>query len=546
MGKFTSLRSSAGNLFRQMSAPFSRGSVCDGTRSFSRPSTCKRQRWGRNWWPIAVGLITIAYCVPFFRYVWLLGDEGILLNGAERMLRGDIIYIDFFEFLPPGGFFIIEAWLQVAGFSILGVRVLVILLIAAVACLIYVTCRQVSKFSLSSAFVALAWLVLSEGWWVQLNHHWFATLFSMVAVWAALASIERPRQWPFWPLVAGIAAGAAVTVTPHRGALSMFAAAIAFLNLRRYGLELMIYVLGAAFVMISTLAYLTAHHALIAAYNDLIIFTATRYASIQGVAFGGGSSFLLKWLFPIVALLMLFACARHWARCRQDRTLWVCAAFGLAGFGGCFPRPDQPHLTWAAPLVCPLLGYCIRALAERWLSTYRYIAAVITVTLLIPPVHRYEWWARAALRGQITPTPRGNVTLVPPGAGELAERIALTSARDSYFFYPYDTLLPFLTGRPHVSAYEIFVPGYTLPYQYREACVSAMRDASWVVVDRDWTNPQFLTNIFPEMQDPDPPEKKKFDQALNTGFEFVARYGIFEIRRRVRTVDEGICADISG
>jgi hypothetical protein len=48
-----------------------------------------------------VGLVTAALCVPLIRCVWLLGDEGVLLHGADRMLRGEKIYIDFFEFLPP-------------------------------------------------------------------------------------------------------------------------------------------------------------------------------------------------------------------------------------------------------------------------------------------------------------------------------------------------------------------------------------------------------------------------------------------------------------
>src|SRR5271166_138883 len=55
------------------------------------------------WWLLAVGLITVALCLPFIRYVGWLFDEGVFLHGAERMLRGDKLYLDFFEFLPPGG-----------------------------------------------------------------------------------------------------------------------------------------------------------------------------------------------------------------------------------------------------------------------------------------------------------------------------------------------------------------------------------------------------------------------------------------------------------
>ena len=50
-----------------------------------------------------MGLIAAVLCAPFIRVVGM-GDEGVLLNGAERMLRGSRLYADFFEYLPPGGF----------------------------------------------------------------------------------------------------------------------------------------------------------------------------------------------------------------------------------------------------------------------------------------------------------------------------------------------------------------------------------------------------------------------------------------------------------
>jgi hypothetical protein len=106
-------------------------------------------------------------------------------------------------------------------------------------------------------------------------------------------------------------------------------------------------------------------------------------------------------------------------------------------------------------------------------------------------------------------------------------------------------MLPFLTARRHVSKYDVFIPGYTLPSQYKEACVSAMGSASWVVIDREWTDPKFLTRVFPGMRDPEPRETRRFEQALEKGFEFVARQGAFEMRRRVPAVDKSVCAGIA-
>jgi hypothetical protein len=97
-----------------------------------------------------------------------------------------------------------------------------------------------------------------------------------------------------------------------------------------------------------------------------------------------------------------------------------------------------------------------------------------------------------------------------------------------------------------VSKYDIFIPGYSSPshYQYREACISAVRRASWLVIDRSWTAPDF-ERVFPAIRDPEPPETRSFELALQSGLEFVARDGPFEVRRRVETVNKTVCAGIT-
>jgi len=88
----------------------------------------------------------------------------------------------------------------------------------------------------------------------------------------------------------------------------------------------------------------------------------------------------------------------------------------------------------------------------------------------------------------------------------------------------------------HVSKYDIFAPDFTSPFQHQEACIAALR-ASWLVIDRNWTDPNYLRISYPAIRDAEPPETKKFEMALQRGFEFVARDGPFELRRRVKTVN---------
>src|SRR5262249_23227641 len=142
--------------------------------------------------------------------------------------------------------------------------------------------------------------------------------------------------------------------------------------------------LGCSLAPVGLLAYVVWHHTLAAAFDDVIQFTATRYAPIQNVPFGAwaDSGFgPLKYLFPLAALLTLLVCARHWRTGLRDHSLIPSAAFALAGFLGCFPRPDIGHISFAAPLACPLLACCITRLTQWWRPVwwqYRYLLVIVT------------------------------------------------------------------------------------------------------------------------------------------------------------------------
>jgi len=494
-----------------------------------------------------VGLTVFILCLPFMRSIYGLGDEGMLLHGAERLLRGQRLYVDFFAIHPPGGFLIVVGWLGITGISMWSARLLAILTITGIACFTYLACRQASRHAPSSALIAIGWAVLSQGVWTQINHHWFTTLLSMVAAWAALSSVEKPQRRQWQPLIAGVAAGAAAMVTSSRGALAMLAGATSFVGSRRQRPKLIAYVLGSALIPICLLGYVIAQGTLAAAFDYVIVFTATRYVPIASVPFGyfmNDQNWPLKYLFPVVALLTLVVCIRDWRTSLHDRVFRTCVAFGLAGFIGCFPRPDMAHIAFATPLVCPLLAYCTNRIIASWPPKYRYALAALVISLGIPSAFVFSYFAYTALREDLVATPRGRVTLFYEGTQELMARIAAAPSSDRYFFYPHMPMLPFLTAREHVSKYDLFYPGWTTPSQYQEACISVLRNASWLVIDRT-RDLRRLRLSFPRMPDAAPPETKRFELALQSGFEFVARDGAFELRRRVKTADETLCAGIA-
>jgi hypothetical protein len=499
-----------------------------------------------RWWLLLVGTVAALLCAPFMRTIYSLGlDEGVLIHGAERMLRGNSLYADFFEFHPPGGFVLTAAWFGIAGISLSSARSLAILTIVGIACFTYLACRQASKSAPLSALLTTGWLVMSQGPWTQVNHHWLATLFSMVAAWAALSNVEDAQPGLRWPLVAGAMAGAAAMVTQTCGALAILAAMIAFMYPRR---QLIAYVVGSLLVPTALLIYVVWHHALAAAFNDVILFPATRYALVQIVSFGAFAdlhNFPLLFLFPLVAFLTALVCAREWRTCLHDRLLRSCTAFGIAAFVGCFPRPDIVHIAFVAPLACPLLACCITRLAQRWRPELRYAVTGVLIGLCAPTALSFWSLVQEALRAEIVTAPRGDVTFFnQPGPPQLLVRLAALPSGDAYFFYPYISMLPFLSAREHISAYDIFIPGYTLPSQYRDACLSVLRHASWAIINRKQTDPKYLKRVYPAMPDALPRETREFERVLDSTFELVAQEGTFELRRRQEGISDRVCASI--
>lgn len=504
-----------------------------------------------RWWLLLVALVAALLCAPFFRMLFFLGDEGIFLRAAELILQGKKFFVDFFN-LSPGATLIIAGWFSLAGISFGSARALAVLVIVGIACFTYLACRQSSRNAPVSALLATGWVMMSVWVWMQISHHWFTTLFSMAAAWAAFSSFERPDRGRRWALTAGAAAGASVMCTPNSGALVVLAAMTAFLNLRQNRSQLIAYGLGCALAPAGVLAILLWQNAIPAGFEDIVI-SLTGYTSATAAPFGFQASAVnlpLKYVFLLAALLALLVCVYDWRACLSDRRFRLCAAFALAGFVGCYPRPDIWHISYTAPLVLPLLAFCITRLTRSWRPAYRYAAVAGLIGLWAPSVHQFELLARGALRAENAQTPRGNVALYGPfsaqrGLPQLLASIAATPSSEGYFFYPYDEMLPFLTARDHVSKYDLFTPGYTTAAQYFEACRSMIRRASWAVVDRNWTDYNTWKVGFPALPSTEPQETTRFEQALDSAFDLVTKDGTFELRRRREGASDSVCDGIN-
>ena len=66
--------------------------------------------------------MTLGYLWLFRRYTSMEPDEGIVLQGAQRILRGEVLYRDFFSFFTPGSYYFLALLFKVFGSSFLVAR----------------------------------------------------------------------------------------------------------------------------------------------------------------------------------------------------------------------------------------------------------------------------------------------------------------------------------------------------------------------------------------------------------------------------------------
>ena len=491
-----------------------------------------------------VVLVVLGACAPFFRYVGSLGDEGVLVHGAVRILNGELLYGDVFGILPPGGYLLVAAWMKVFGVGFASVRALAIGVIVSIGALTYAATRLSSGSRPLAALVAVVWAVVSQGPVTVISHHWLATAASMASAVCLLLVVggSPPKETAF---AAGLFAGAAAMMSSVRGTLTCAALVAVLLSQPAIRSRLRSAIAGMAVVPMVTVLCLAVQGSLAAAFEDVVRYPALHYAGIQAVPFGSGVSvqtLALIALFPVAFVLAGAALALRRARPQRDPCLAIVLALAVVGLLGSYPRPDYVHLAFTVPLGCPL--FAVGAVALR--SPGRRVLGALFLALSLAGVGGAAATAASVSRLPVVATARGVV--VPGGdvpARDLANlvlEIGTAPAGSPFFFYPYSPLLPYLTARQHVAVLDVMVPGYTAAGEFRETCVRVLTSAQWVVIDRHWSDPRFLRRVFPAMRDADPPEKRAFETVLRGAFaEVVHSSERFELRRRADRADATLC-----
>jgi 4-amino-4-deoxy-L-arabinose transferase-like glycosyltransferase len=451
---------------------------------------------------IVVFALTFAYLCIFRRFTGMEPDEGIVLQGAERVLRGEVPYRDFFSFYTPGSYYLLAGLFRIFGDS-LGVARTALALSGSVASLLtYLLARRVCTRSVSLLTAGLVTLTALPSRFLVL-HNWDSTLWACLGLYCAVRWLESPRMT--WAFAAGSFASLTFLFEQSKGGgliLGMGAGLLAITlsdrqRPRLRGTQLAGLAVGLAWPVAVTLAYFGMRHSLQPMLADWF-WPLQHYSmanrvpygyqnwsdSTRHLLFGTGtlatrlivvlavSPLFLVPVLPLVAIgLMVYWVIRMWRqRSAPARgAYYVLINATLAGLllSIVIARADILHFMYLQPLFFLLLGWLIdgRDIPGRVFKAVRpFVIAYVLIAFLALSA---PLLLRAVNAPNNVTTRRGVLTM--PGEDTVIEYVqAHVAPGQPILVYPYLPLYYYLTGTLSSTRYDYVQPGMHTNQQLRE------------------------------------------------------------------------------
>ena len=450
--------------------------------------------------------LSCLYLLPFYRYTVLNANEGIILQGAQRILTGQMPYRDFFSFFTPGSYYWMALLFKLFGNSIVTARIALVIYGGALSALTYLLARRVcSRWSALLATLPGLLICLPNQFFVM--HNWDSTLWALLALYCAVRWLEtltrrngesrRPSSWALATglftattclfeqskgagLALGLAAGFLIVSLSNRGGLRIDRKSLAALSL------------GFVLPVTATIGYFAARHALPQMATDLL-WPFRHYAPADKLPYGwievdwpsmfGGSwvqrglSGLLvsPWFIicalPIFALpILVHSAFQIFTRPEAIRTrsYYVIVSAALCGLllaTLATGRPDVIHIMYQVPAFALVLAWAAEAAKTRFLRAARTMGVfyvlvsfgALAMAILL-----------AALNGKYKIETRRGVlrAAAPYTAFEYIQR--RTAPGERILVYPYQPTYYYLTGTSSVSRYEYLQLGMHTPHQFQQ------------------------------------------------------------------------------
>lgn len=387
-------------------------------------------------------------------------DEGIYLDGASRVVRGQAPYRDFFNFTGPGTFWMYGAVFKLFGTTLANARIVLSAEIALLSAIIYWIAATLTTGTFAAG-VALMFgtFCLDSPGNLYITHRWDSNTAAMAAVALACLALRKPNR-VFW-IASGVCLATAAWITPPFVTVSVLAAAWTawtggFRAIRDFSLG----VAAPSLIATGVLLYQGAFQPM----ARQLLWATSNYSAANGVPYGyllenahgvRLIEVLIPALLPVITYLglaaFLFLGRKRLQKDKGVLTLLVIFSAGVLLAG--LPRLGAHQLVFVSPVFWILCGYVLFTAAGpmwRWLVP---ALAVASCLMLISS------FLTGRLFTGVVETNAAEVKCTPEDARLLSALITRISPGDTLFVFPYLPIVYFLTGAENPSRYSFLQPG---------------------------------------------------------------------------------------
>jgi len=443
---------------------------------------------------IALFLLSFAYLWIFRRYTSMEPDEGIILQGAQRILRGEVLYRNFFSFFTPGSYYLQTLISRIFGSSFLVARTTLVLFGAAFSMLNYLLARRACSRGTAFTIAILATATTLPYRFLVL-HNWDSTLWAMLALYSAVRWLES-GAWR-WTFATGSFAGLTLMFEQSKGAGLCFGLAAGFLAIRftprkLWKLQPSAIVLGFTWPVLAVLVYFGIRHSFSAMVADWL-WPLQHYSAANHVPYGfqnwseaarqemfGGSSIpvriltvlivspcLLMPVLPLIAIGILVYWIRRADPEKSAYYILTCSVICGLLLSVVFVRADVIHFMYLAPIFLLVLAWIADGsdIPGRTFKAVRpFLNAFVLATFVL---FAMALLVRTVSASNQIATRRG--TILTPEKDTVVDYVqAHVRANETILVYPYLPLYYYLTQTFSPSLYEYFQPGMNTSEQAQE------------------------------------------------------------------------------
>lgn len=464
-----------------------------------------------------VFVLSVLYLWPFRAVTELFQDEGIGLQGAQRILEGQVLYRDFFSFYTPGSFYWLALLFKIFGSSYLVARTLLPLYGGLFSLLTYLVARRVCG-RWSSALAAYLFLVIALPYRFIVLHNWDSMVLAYLGLYCAVRLIERPRNgWAFatgtltsWTCLFEQSKGMGIVIGLALGLVIVLGQRSATIFNRARLASLMA---GFTWPFVLVFVYFASQHALSPMLSDWF-WPLAHYSESNQLPYGwinlspqgwealyGSGSWMRRilvilftspcFVWPAIPFLAVAVLIVHSLRLRRDDSDASVSSYYVLVSAGCLGlilsailtrRPDVQHLLFAGAPLSVVLAWILdaRGLPSQFLRSARPVIAALF--LIFFSFFGLVFWINGPLNApHRLETRRGAVKLARPD-GVIPYLMRHVAPGESVFVYPQQPLYYFLSATTNPTSFDFLQLGMHSPEQFRQALSELARDQTKLVV----------------------------------------------------------------